>query len=41
MTQEEKEAYEAPFPSEEFKAATRSVPHLVPQYDKHASVEEN
>jgi len=34
-------AYEAPFPDESYKAATRIFPQLVPMYDAHASVEEN
>ena len=34
-------AYEAPFPAEEYKAATRVYPQLVPQLDEHMSVEEN
>eukprot|EP00937_MAST-01D_sp_MAST-1D-sp2_P006668 g6668.t1 len=34
-------AYDAPFPSERFKAATRVFPRLVPQSDDHMSVEEN
>jgi len=34
-------AYEAPFPSEEYKSATRQMPHLVPLTDAHMSVEEN
>mmetsp|Transcript_11675 Transcript_11675/g.41701 ORF Transcript_11675/g.41701 Transcript_11675/m.41701 type:complete len:347 (+) Transcript_11675:41-1081(+) len=37
----EQDAYEAPFPSEAFKAASREFPRLVPQYPDHASVEEN
>jgi haloalkane dehalogenase len=34
-------AYEAPFPSEDYKVATRVYPQLVPQMDEHMSVEEN
>ena len=41
LTEEEQRAYEAPFPSEEYKAATRVMPHIVPSTKEHASVEEN
>jgi haloalkane dehalogenase len=41
MSEEELAPYEAPFPSEEYKSATRVLPQLVPQFDEHASVEEN
>merc|ERR1712118_305448 len=41
MTLEEKAAYEAPFPSEAFMVASREFPRMVPQFDDHASVEEN
>ena len=34
-------AYDAPFPTEEYKPATRVYPQLVPQSDAHMSVEEN
>ena len=34
-------AYEAPFPSEEYKVASRVYPQLVPATDAHDSVEEN
>jgi hypothetical protein len=30
MTKEEIDAYDAPFLNEEYKAATRVIPHLVP-----------
>lgn len=41
MEAAELRAYDAPFPSEVFKAASREFPRLVPQFDTHASVEEN
>ena len=34
-------AYDMPFPSEQYKPATRVFPQLVPQSDAHMSVEEN
>lgn len=37
----ETDAYDTPFPSEEFKVASRVFPRLVPQTDEHISVEEN
>ena len=41
LTDEEKAAYDAPFPSEEYKAATRVMPQIVPATEGHHSVEEN
>ena len=41
LSDEELNAYEAPFPSEEYKVASRHYPQLVPQTDEHMSVEEN
>lgn len=41
LTAEELRAYDAPFPSEEYKAASRVYPQLVPILDEHNSVEEN
>lgn len=41
LTSAEQRAYEAPFPSEAFKAASREFPRLVPQFSNHGSVEEN
>mmetsp|Transcript_2318 Transcript_2318/g.3625 ORF Transcript_2318/g.3625 Transcript_2318/m.3625 type:complete len:157 (+) Transcript_2318:1-471(+) len=41
LTEAEQAAYNAPFPSEEFKSASREFPRLVPQFDDHGSVEEN
>ena len=41
LDEEELRAYVAPFPTEEYKAASRAFPQLVPMYDAHASVEEN
>ena len=34
-------AYNAPYPDESYKPATRVYPQLVPQTDEHISVEEN
>eukprot|EP00469_Lotharella_globosa_P010366 CAMPEP_0167788526 /NCGR_PEP_ID=MMETSP0111_2-20121227/10093_1 /TAXON_ID=91324 /ORGANISM="Lotharella globosa, Strain CCCM811" /LENGTH=152 /DNA_ID=CAMNT_0007680421 /DNA_START=218 /DNA_END=676 /DNA_ORIENTATION=+ len=41
LSKEELAAYEAPFPSEAYKAATRVFPKMVPVTQSHASVEEN
>merc|ERR1712157_606954 len=41
LNEAEARAYDAPFPSEEFKACSREFPRLVPQFEDHASVEEN
>lgn len=41
LTDEEQAAYEAPFPSEEYKAGSREFPRMVPQFADHGSVEEN
>lgn len=41
LTDAEVAAYLAPFPSEEYMAGSRQFPRLVPQFDAHASVEEN
>ena len=41
LTEGELRAYDAPFPSEEYKAASRVYPQLVPILDEHGSVEEN
>lgn len=41
LSPSERAAYDAPYPSEELKAATRVYPQLVPQLDEHMSVEEN
>lgn len=41
LTEAERRAYNAPFPSEEYKAASRVFPHLVPIFSGHPSVEEN
>lgn len=41
LSEEAAAAYEAPFPSEEYKSATRVFPRLVPLTDGHMSVEEN
>eukprot|EP00929_Paragymnodinium_shiwhaense_P056493 TRINITY_DN28270_c0_g1_i2.p1 TRINITY_DN28270_c0_g1~~TRINITY_DN28270_c0_g1_i2.p1 ORF type:complete len:229 (-),score=30.82 TRINITY_DN28270_c0_g1_i2:205-891(-) len=41
LSDAEKNAYEAPFPSEPYMAASREFPRMVPQFDAHAGVEEN
>lgn len=41
MDQASLRAYDVPFPSEDYKPATRVYPQLVPQFDGHMSVEEN
>lgn len=41
LSEEEKRAYDAPFPNEESKAASRVYPRLVPQFKSHGSLEEN
>jgi haloalkane dehalogenase len=41
LTEEEEAAYEAPFPSEEYKAASRVMPKLVSVSPNHPSVNEN
>ncbi|KRX01459.1 hypothetical protein PPERSA_01362 [Pseudocohnilembus persalinus] len=41
LNQEEQAAYEAPFPTEEYKAASRVAPKLVPITNEHQEVEEN
>ena len=41
LTAQEQSAYDAPFPTEEYKAATRVMPHIVPATKEHHSVEEN
>jgi len=41
LSDEERRAYDAPFPNERYKAASREFPRLVPQFEDHASVEEN
>lgn len=41
LDEDELAAYDAPYPDESFKAATRVYPQLVPQFDEHMSVEEN
>ena len=41
LTEQEQYAYDAPFPTEEYKAATRVMPHIVPSTKDHMSVDEN
>ena len=41
LTEQEMYAYEAPFPTEEYKAAPRVMPHIVPASENHFSVNEN
>ena len=41
LSDEERAAYDAPFPTEEYKAATRVMPQIVPATQEHHSVEEN
>ena len=41
LTDYEKKVYNAPYPDESYKPATRIYPQLVPQTDEHMSVEEN
>eukprot|EP01065_Artemidia_motanka_P000814 TRINITY_DN10385_c0_g1_i1.p1 TRINITY_DN10385_c0_g1~~TRINITY_DN10385_c0_g1_i1.p1 ORF type:complete len:337 (+),score=43.02 TRINITY_DN10385_c0_g1_i1:75-1085(+) len=41
LSPEELDAYMAPYPSERFMAGSRQLPRIVPQFDEHASVEEN
>eukprot|EP00041_Stephanoeca_diplocostata_P021579 m.504242 g.504242 ORF g.504242 m.504242 type:complete len:339 (-) comp21857_c2_seq4:756-1772(-) len=41
LSEDERNAYDAPYPSEQYKAAPRTYPQLVPQFDQHPSVEEN
>ena len=41
LTEQEQAAYDAPFPTEEYKVATRVMPHIVPATKEHHSVEEN
>eukprot|EP00928_Gymnodinium_smaydae_P038290 TRINITY_DN26439_c0_g1_i1.p1 TRINITY_DN26439_c0_g1~~TRINITY_DN26439_c0_g1_i1.p1 ORF type:complete len:368 (-),score=33.43 TRINITY_DN26439_c0_g1_i1:7-1032(-) len=41
LSDAERAAYDAPFPSEEYKACSREFPRMVPQFEDHGSVEEN
>jgi hypothetical protein len=41
LSQEELDAYDAPFPEEKYMAGSRAFPWLVPTTNDHASVEEN
>lgn len=41
LSEAEQAAYDAPFPSEAYKAASREFPRMVPQFADHGSVEEN